>query len=870
MLVTGNPYMSSAAVGNKVTVGALVLNTFYKYNGIDDYRQYVFSKLTKPLIAGKQYMLRFTVASAFHNPDSANIQMSRLGVCLLNSDSVLLQSTGYNQPITNVIPLLETDSTYILNDTGITFLQPFIGNGEKYILIGCFRDKSQLLFSDTTQSDFSATYIFDNFAIYGDSCTDPYSLLLNYTDLMVCRGDSMQLFVTGNLQEKFNWYANGVLLQDTTSHITYPVYANTIISVTQGTGTCFDSTSCNFTVKYLNTNVVADTALFCLQPMHLTASLQGNVPIYQITDYGWQDLAGQQIATMDTNLVITSPGTYIFEANNSNSCFFRDTVIIEPIPALLDTNIYGATVPVFSMRNVSCPGLSDGYIEQAFSDYQVLLHYEWQGPINSGNSGLYSLPGGNYTLLVYDDSLHCETYSTTIVELTDSCAIIAGNIINDRNYNCINNFSDTAMANVVVTAAPYGRMALSDVYGNYELYVPVGNHVVSQTTFPSPSFAPECGNSINISAPSPGSSFYGINFLDTAYFTFNEPQINYLDNTGMRIGTASSYVLDVSNNGNMASNGNVFFVLSDSLQYVSSTPAATLSNDTLIWSFNLGAYQKQAFSVSCNIPAGISLGSAITSCAWIEPLNGDTNLLNNQLCNTMQAVSSYDPNNKLVSPSGIGQQGAIDTTVSEFYYTINFQNTGNATALYIAVEDTISTNLDLSTLKVLSTSHYCLIRILNNNRVVFAFYNINLPDSNTNEPLSHGYITYSIKKKQGLTYGDFITNTAYIFFDNNTVVTTNTTLSTFAQPLHASSLVSWNDGFDVYPNPVHDKLNLLFTRPGQYLISVTDVTGRTLIAARINSDKNTGMPISSLANGVYLVEAKSSDGKKIIKKIVKK
>ncbi|MBK7970889.1 MAG: hypothetical protein IPK08_19305 [Bacteroidetes bacterium] len=42
--------------------------------------------------------------------------------------------------------------------------------------------------------------------------------------------------------------------------------------------------------------------------------------------------------------------------------------------------------------------------------------------------------------------------------------------------------------------------------------------------------------------------------------------------------------------------------------------------------------------------------------------------------------------------------------------------------------------------------------------------NINLPDSNANEPASHGFISYRIKPLSTLTAGTEFTNLAAIYF----------------------------------------------------------------------------------------------------------
>ncbi|MGB1032612.1 MAG: DUF7619 domain-containing protein, partial [Flavobacteriales bacterium] len=80
---------------------------------------------------------------------------------------------------------------------------------------------------------------------------------------------------------------------------------------------------------------------------------------------------------------------------------------------------------------------------------------------------------------------------------------------------------------------------------------------------------------------------------------------------------------------------------------------------------------------------------------------------------------------------------------------------------------------------LLSNSHDVEVTIDPLTRVAnFYFENIQLPDSNCCEPDSHGDFTYFIQMNDGLAPETRIENTAYIYFDNNPAVVTNTTWTT--------------------------------------------------------------------------------------------
>jgi len=142
-------------------------------------------------------------------------------------------------------------------------------------------------------------------------------------------------------------------------------------------------------------------------------------------------------------------------------------------------------------------------------------------------------------------------------------------------------------------------------------------------------------------------------------------------------------------------------------------------------------------------------------------------------------IDSFDPNDKAVSPGGVTDQHYTPTR-SRLDYVIRFQNTGTDVAYKVVVADTLSTDLDVSTLQVGAVSHPYQVQVSGQGRPVltFTFNNILLPDSNANEPKSHGYIQFSIRPKADLPEKTRIENLADIFFDYNEPVRTNVTFNT--------------------------------------------------------------------------------------------
>ncbi len=137
---------------------------------------------------------------------------------------------------------------------------------------------------------------------------------------------------------------------------------------------------------------------------------------------------------------------------------------------------------------------------------------------------------------------------------------------------------------------------------------------------------------------------------------------------------------------------------------------------------------------------------------------------------------AYDPNDKLVAPIYPKNYALIEEAL---YYTIRFQNTGNAYAKHVIIQDVLDENLDANSFELINASHFDVLSasINDNAQVTFDFHEIYLPDSTENLEESQGFVTFSIRTKEGIIDQTIINNYADIYFDFNPAITTNTTTS---------------------------------------------------------------------------------------------
>lgn len=246
-----------------------------------------------------------------------------------------------------------------------------------------------------------------------------------------------------------------------------------------------------------------------------------------------------------------------------------------------------------------------------------------------------------------------------------------------------------------------------------------------------------------------------------------------------------------------------------------------------------------SFLIETQIDTFAQAGDLVCFDMSITPTTGDNDVFNNQLSHCFVVVNAYDPNNKEVYPAGY-----TDTSVHWLTYTINFQNTGNAPAEHVYLMDTLDSNLDESTIQLLTYSHDNYTQVLPGGIVKFNFPNINLPDSTSNEPQSHGYVRYKIKLKDNLPIGTVIENTAHIYFDFNPAIVTNTTVNTLVAPISkpvitksssvtcagdtitlqttANALYTYTWRVNGVAIPNSNVSSIVVAQTGNYTVSVTD------------------------------------------------
>jgi hypothetical protein len=430
----------------------------------------------------------------------------------------------------------------------------------------------------------------------------------------------------------------------------------------------------------------------------------------------------------------------------------------------------------------------------------------------------------------------------------------------DINYNSV-------LVNAYNTALNKTFTTSTDQNGNYCIALPVGNYVLKAygINLDSSTVVPD---SIIVNAPAPG-SFYNNNFGFQTQVVGGNLGI-FLNVGGMpRPGFTYSLTGSVVNSGVDTSSGNVVINYSPTLIYINSTLGGVhnATNKTITWPTGLiPPTGSKYFSANFTVPVATPLGTLLVSSSTVTTgaTYTDYDLTNNSSSRSSFVVGSFDPNDKQVVPRGVGTGGNVLHS-QRMYYRINFQNTGTASAINIIVQDEINPNLDMNTFRMERASHN-FTRVITGNNITWKFFNINLPDSNTNEPLSHGYIEFSIKPKQGLPDGTVIANSADIYFDFNPPIVTNI-VSNILQSVNTGIYDSEEEAsISIYPNPFDDELILKQQDIREKIVSISiyDVFGKLIYNSDSLSfiDGISIVKIPEIASALYFV--KMQIGKKSI------
>jgi uncharacterized repeat protein (TIGR01451 family) len=450
---------------------------------------------------------------------------------------------------------------------------------------------------------------------------------------------------------------------------------------------------------------------------------------------------------------------------------------------------------------------------------------------------------------------------------------ITGHVFQDQNLNCQYENADYKTEHVAVKLLDTQNNLIATNYtfnGQFGLssQLPDSFQVFVETVGMPYSMA--CGqlNVQNIVIDSVNQSLSNINFPidcsvndDISLFSMNTSEIVFPGQTHLLNSTITTSLNWYNLNCNLTSlSGSVSIQISGPVTYIS--PGLNALTPTVVG--NTFTYNVADFSNLTSHSFGLQLLTDTTAqandqiCVHVEinptPLDADTT--NNVYDFCYQVVNSYDPNMKEVYPVNV-LPGYDDW----FTYTIQFQNTGNAPAFNIRLKDTLDANLDINSFEVRGYSHPAQISI-NGNILTVRFNNIMLPDSTSDFEGSMGYFQYRLKPLPNLPNGTQIENTAYIYFDYNAPIITNTTQNNFDMTVRTKDIIKEEEEhYVLYPNPSAG-IFLFKDNKSIKTVEVFNMMGELLILSQGNAKI---INLQAYPKGIYVARVNGTQVCRLVK-----
>lgn len=478
------------------------------------------------------------------------------------------------------------------------------------------------------------------------------------------------------------------------------------------------------------------------------------------------------------------------------------------------------------------------------------------------------------------------TFSLCNVFNTNGCDSywnISGKVYNDLNSNCLDDTTEAGIKNAKVMLYSSGNLIQQTYTGSTGLYsfdTDTGSFTYTIDTAGMPVYltCPPSGFHTSILTPADSIDF-DMNFGVECKPGFDIGALGMHRSRQFFPGNQTELTIhagDISNYFGLhcagAVSGTVTVNFNGPVTFVSASAGAlqpTVTGSTLVYTvsdFGLIDFSHD-FKIILLTDTSAQVADSVCFNVTVDPIAGDIDSMNNYYGQCFAVSNSYDPNLKEVNPTS-----DIGSDQQWLNYTVYFQNTGTAAAQNIYIIDTLSNFVDPSSFTLLSYSNKNFTQI-NGNIVRFNFPNINLPDSTNDEPHSHGFIQYKVRSLQGLSIGTTISNTAHIYFDFNSPISTNTTMNNVSNLISVADFSSDFD-YNIYPNPVNSETRIRFSlnKSAEVSIQLYNSLGEKIMNISENKfnpgNNEIKFSVAGLAKGIYYIKFKigeSSTMKKIIK-----
>jgi uncharacterized repeat protein (TIGR01451 family) len=562
-------------------------------------------------------------------------------------------------------------------------------------------------------------------------------------------------------------------------------------------------------------------SMLCNGISYLVTEMINGTPPYSLTSSGVNHTIGSYngVPTIE-NVCVTD--AFTVTATDANGC----SASIAGMPGV------GITFDCMVSSIPACNGGNNGAVNIDFSspsgtgfDITVSDSAGVSFTINiSGNIAQFNnLHPGNWSCYLLNSWANqpCDSSFTFFIpDAGNICGTVSGTVYLDTITNCIFDAGEPFLPGRNILINPGNHYTNTDAAGNFSIELLYNTYTIN--TVPNLNFGSNCAPAVvTINPANPSAS--GINLGDTVSSAMNlnvtiaggaaRPGFNYyqyiqIQNTSYQNSAGATLTIKYNPQLNLAA---------------VSLPYTVISSDEIEVSIpSISAFTHLNIAVTYTVPPNPALiGTTFQTDVSVAAQQPEQILTDNADTLYTLVTGSFDPNDKTVWPNQDPAHYYFMDIEDELRYTIRFQNTGTDTAFTVVIVDTLDAMLDLSTFRVTGSSHPYSWNLAAGDILTVTYNNILLPDSNTNEPASHGLFSFAVSPMEDSIMIPYILyNTAAIYFDFNPPVITNTEFSTIDVTVGLNE-INESKSLLIYPNPVTGEVNISLDNKSGRLDRVT-------------------------------------------------
>lgn len=555
------------------------------------------------------------------------------------------------------------------------------------------------------------------------------------------------------------------------------------------------------------------------------------------------------LAADGTDLIaVTNDGFYRYQNNVWTSIGAKVDVLHVDDVLSYNGRVYATGLFIQNgVDSVRLIALTDTDLTVYLKDNEITSNISKKVLLNEVGNTLYL--SGSFTKLKGKEYNH-------VAAFRPGNSVLQGQVYMDKNANCVFDQDDVPKANAIVSLNNGESYTSTDEEGRYTLFVQ-NNKTSTIQIFPANNEVPLC-NGAERTVVTSGKDSLLVEDFALKLNQMTPIRLSYSGSSGYKVkhGYGAHYLLDCGSEDKAKFPMEVRLTYDSRLsEFKSSVTPTHKSEGYAMWVIDKNTTIEVGFVVS---PYKIEMGETIDFSATAKPKN-TSSAEEDHLTQTV--VSAYDPNDKQCD------KDELSAREEQLEYMVRFQNLGTDNARDIHIVDTIDPGIPIEFIQIHKNSHYeryATSYKVRGHAIVWSFKDIELPPKmEVGDEKSSGFIAYQCGMSEELKVGDVFTNKAYIYFDFQPPVITNTTESVVVDD--KKHIAGLTEDFVVYPNPSSGQLQIQSKHLSISSITVFSSDGKLVYESNIAEPSlHSEIQLRHLPAGVYFVSLGHALGMKTI------